>query len=557
MTSPFDALPENLPEALARAAARAPDRGIALADGRGRQVERLSWAELLDLGRRGAGRLAELGVRPGDRVLVCLPTSLGWLEAWIGAMLLGALPVAVAPPGAMGGGEGQLVRLARVAEALAATRVVTTATLIEAAEAAGERQLVACSVALEAFLAIPVGSLPPLPSPRGEDIAFLQLTSGSTGLPRAVAIRHHSAVHNAVASDEGIGAPFGALASERQRTMVSWLPLHHDMGLVGGVFFSLLAGLDLSLMPPQAFLARPRTWLDRVAMPGGTLSPAPNFAYQTCVERLADDVAVPPLGGWAAALVGAEMVRPETMALFAERFAGNGFDPRALRPCYGLAETTLAVTFDVEGAGVRTRRTPSGAELAEVVCVGRPIRDTRIRVVGADRRELPEDTLGEVEISGPGLFAGYWADPEATDAVLRDGWFASGDLGFLADGELYLTGRLKDLLILRGHNVAPHELEWVAESVVGGGGTLRAGAFSVDRGVEGEAGVVVVEVAPDESRDLARLAREVAIEVGRQVGIPLAEVVPVRRGRIPRTTSGKVQRRELRRLYVERGLERL
>ena len=341
-----------------------------------------------------------------------------------------------------------------------------------------------------------------------------------------------------------------------------WLPLHHDMGLVGGILYSLLNGLDLHLASPRAFLARPRVWLELLSAAGRSVSPAPNFAYQLCVDRIApDERAGLDLSRVRAALLGAEMVRPETAASFARAFAAAGLDPRAMRPCYGLAEATLAVTFDSAGEGVRTAPVPDDGrgrgELVEVVSVGVPVPDTEVRVTSPDGAQLGEGRVGEVLVRGPGVFAGYWNDDEATrETLTADGWLRTGDLGFLRGGELYLSGRTKDILIVRGQNLMPHELEWIVEEVAGGGGACRAGAFSVPRS-SGEEPVVVVEVDGDARSDLSAVEREIRDRVGRRLALVLADVAFVRRGKIPKTTSGKVQRRELRARYLARELERL
>jgi acyl-CoA synthetase (AMP-forming)/AMP-acid ligase II len=335
------------------------------------------------------------------------------------------------------------------------------------------------------------------------------------------------------------------------------------MGLVGCLFFSLHCGFDLHLMPPEAFLARPEAWLRGLAAGGATITAAPNFAFRLCVERAAPErLEGLDLSGWRHAMVGAEMIRPDTMAAFAEAFGASGFRPSTLRPCYGLAEGTLAVTFDGRGEGVRSTRPPESAELdaasaAEVVSTGEPVIDTEVVVAGPDGRALPEDRVGEVRVRGPGVFAGYWQDEAATAEALQDGWLATGDLGFLRDGELYLVGRRKEILIVRGENLMPHELEWIAEAVVGSGGACRAGAFSIESAEAGEEPVVVVEVPDPGAGGLEGLERAVRTRVGQELGLPLADVLLVKRGAVPKTTSGKVRRRELRRRYLAGELTRL
>jgi acyl-CoA synthetase (AMP-forming)/AMP-acid ligase II len=397
---------------------------------------------------------------------------------------------------------------------------------------------------------------------RPEDTAFLQLTSGSTGLPRAVMIRNVGAIHNAVASSIAIGAPHGAPAHTWADAMVSWLPLYHDMGLIGCLMLPMTTGLDVWMLRPPTFLARPALWLKELGNRGTTFTPSPNFGYQLCVERIKEhQLADLDMNSWKAALTGAEMVRPETAKAFCEKFAACGFDPKAFVPCYGLAEGTLAVTFDIRGQGVRTLPAPAGTDggfaLAEVVSNGVPVDSTEVVIRSPNGADLGEGTIGEVTIKGPGTFQGYYLDDEATSQTMRDGWFATGDLGFLTDGELYLTGRTKDVLIVHGHNLMPDELERLADGVTGGGGLMRTAAFSVARGAEGEQAVLVVEIAPNLLDRIPALEQDIRSSIGRTMGLPLADVVFVKRGRIPRTSSGKMQRSAVRDQYLSDNLERL
>ncbi|HVR30840.1 MAG TPA: AMP-binding protein [Thermoanaerobaculia bacterium] len=561
MSLPFPAPPADLVSAWRRAARHFPARGIGLVDRRGRSTEWRRYPEL-ELGFEAqARRLARRGVRAGDRVLICLGTSWEWLDAWFGALLLGALPVALAPPEGLGSPAAVLDRAAGVAGRLGASLLVCGESLARVIREDGPSPLAALVVST---VELASGELEGALARREIDpdsTAFLQLTSGSTGVPRAARISHRAAVHNPLASAEAIGRPWGSPAWAWQERHVLWLPLHHDMGLVGGILYSLLNGLDLHLASPRAFLARPRTWLDLVTAAGTSVSPAPNFAYQLCVERVgAEERAALDLSRWRAALMGAEMVRAETAAAFCSAFARSGLAASATRPCYGLAEATLAVTFDCSGVGVHTAAVPdegrSAGEPAEVVSVGVPVADTEVRVTASDGLPLAESRVGEVRVRGPAVFDGYWDDPDATREALDGGWLRTGDLGFLRGGELYLTGRIKDILIVRGQNLMPHEIEWLAEELAGGGGACRAGAFSVPR-EGGEEPVVVVEVAADGAADLRALERDLRSRIGRRLALALADVAFVRRGKIPKTTSGKVRRRELRARYLARELERL
>lgn len=563
MTQTPDSLPSNLRDALRRAALDFRDRGIVIFDGRGRSSERRTYGELHRLALDAAARFAALGIGIGEPVLVALPTSWDWMESWFGLLMRGALPVASSGAGAMAAAEAQFDKVDKVMRKIGARFVVATETFRRQAVEQG------FGFAAESVLTIEsLRSTAARPGVAGEassdgrDPAFLQLTSGSTGLPRAVMISHEGAIHNPVASSEAMGAPFGEPIHRLTETMVSWLPLYHDMGLIGCLMLPMLHGLDTWLLRPETFLARPQLWLQHLGSHGQSFAPAPNFGYQLCVERITPERRDGlDLRAWRAAFTGAEMVRKETTDAFSATFEQHGFRPEAFRPCYGLAEATLAVTFDTAGKGVRTMPAPANADaglgMTDVVSNGGPIRDTRIQITAPDGAELPEGTIGEVCVQGPGIFLGYYRDEEATRAALHDGWFATGDLGFVNGGELYLTGRTKDLLIVHGHNIMPDELERIADSVTGGGGLMRSAAFSIARGPGGEEAVMVVETTENDPEKLAGIGREIRIRIGRAMGLPVADMVFVRRGRIPRTTSGKMQRGELRERYLDGTLERL
>jgi acyl-CoA synthetase (AMP-forming)/AMP-acid ligase II len=552
----------NLREALARGARDAPGSGLTVFDRRGRSTGRRSYTEVLQSAIQTAGRLAARGVLPGDRVVVALPTSFDWFDVWLGAIQLGALPVATAPGAAVGASRVQLDKLLGVVDNLSATLIVSTDSLTKkiAEEPARALPLPPC-ITPAALAETPAGGFAPEPS-APQDTAFLQLTSGSTGFPRAVQITHGGAMHNAHALDVNIAAPHRPTCRGFIDHWVSWVPLYHDMGLITNLTL-MLNGIDLDLMPPEAFLGRPRRWLELLSSAGNGVATAPNFGYQLCIDRLGEqDLEGLDLARWQAAFSAAEMVRPETVTGFLDRFGGCGFKPENYRPCYGLAEATLVVAIDQAGKAPRTLPVPTGAtdsgfELREVFCLGEPVIDTRIEITAPDGSTLPEGTVGEVRVNGPSVFSGYYNDPEATAQTLVDGWPRNGDLGLLVAGELYLTGRLKDLLIVRGENIMPHELEWMAESVSGGGGLERAAAFSISRGGQGEEVVLVLETNEKDPERLDQTLHRLRIEVGREFGLTLADVVPVKRGQLPKTTSGKVQRGVVRDLYLASELVRL
>lgn len=523
---------------------------------------------MLESAKLTAARLAALGVGPGDRIVVAVPTSFDWFDVWLGAIHLGALPVATAPGAAIGASQVQLAKLIGVVGRLDAKLIVSTEGLAEKLRrepAAETPALPACVVPSQIAETNPSTRFEPArASP--DDTAFLQLTSGSTGFPRAVQVTHGGAIHNAFALDAGVAAPHRKSSTGFIDHWASWVPLYHDMGLISNLTL-MLKGVDLQLMPPEAFLGRPRLWLELLASGGRTVATAPNFGYQQCVDRIKDsDLEKLDLSNWQVAFSAAEMIRPETVSAFIEKVGRSGFKPENYRPGYGLAEATLVVAIDDSGGPPRTLPVPQGTggrtgganlDLSEVFCLGSPVLDTRVRIAAPDGSTLSEGQVGEVWSKGPGTFVGYFNDPEATAETLVDGWLRTGDLGFLDSGELYLTGRLKDLLIIRGENLMPHELEWLAESLSGGGGLERAAAFSIARGVEGEEIILVLEVSRKDPGALEKLARDLRVAVGHEFGLIVADVVLVKRGQLPKTTSGKVQRGVIRDRYLAGALQRL
>lgn len=552
--------PTTIPAALERAAADFPQRGIGIFDARGRKVERRTYAQFWEGARETGARIAALGLEPNEPVIIALPTSWEWLHAWWGVLLAGGWPVAVSGAGAIAAAQAQFDKVDVIMNKLKCRRVISSDGFRQQAFENGNQWALDRIITLDdIFKSKPQpGFQPAMGQP--EETAFLQLTSGSTGLPRAVMISHSGAMHNAVASSAAIGIPHGAPVHEWAESMVSWLPLYHDMGLIGCLMLPIATGLDVWMLRPPTFLARPRLWLEQLGSRGTTFVPSPNFGYQLAVERIKpgqlDGV---DLSKWKAALTGAEMIRPETVEAFCDAFGPHGFDPHAFMPCYGLAEATLAVTFDIRGKGVRTLPKPEGAEsgygLTEIVSNGNPIDGTDVVIKAPNGRSLPEGCIGQVCVKGPGVFKGYYLDEEATSDSLIDGWLQTGDLGFLADSELYLTGRTKDILIVHGQNLMPDELERLADGVTGGGGLMRSAAFSVASGPQGESVVLVVETSQTEDESLKGLEQEIRSQIGRQIGLPLADVIFVKRGRIPRTSSGKLQRSEIRQSYIDGRLE--
>lgn len=556
MSDILSAYPTAIPEALKRAATDFPNLGVGIFDGRGRRVERRTYPQFWESAKDHGARLAASGLESREPVIIALPTSWEWLDAWWGVLFAGGWPVAASGAGAIAASESQFDKVDAIMDRLQCRRIISSEGFRQQALDHGNQWANDRVQTVDEIRQLtPLSGFQPAGG-HAEETAFLQLTSGSTGVPRAVMISHLGALHNAVASSHSIGVPHGAPAHQWAQAMVSWLPLYHDMGLIGCLMLPIVTGLDAWMFRPPTFLARPKLWLEQLGKRGRTFVPSPNFGYQLAVERIKpgqlDGV---DLSNWKAALTGAEMIRPETVDAFCETFASNGFNPRAFMPCYGLAEATLAVTFDTRGEGVRTLPTPKGTQkgfgLTEIVSNGGPIEGTQVAIRAANGRDLPEGFIGEVCVKGPGVFNGYYLDESATSASLVEGWLRTGDLGFLADAELYLTGRTKDVLIVHGHNLMPDELERLADGVTGGGGLMRSAAFSVATGPQGESAVLVVETTQTDVKTLKSLEHDIRSQIGRTIGLPLADVVFVKRGRIPRTSSGKMQRGAVRKSYLD------
>lgn len=385
--------------------------------------------------------------------------------------------------------------------------------------------------------------------------ALLQYTSGSTGSPKGVVITHGNLASNL----EMLASSF---AVHDRSVYLTWLPLFHDMGLVGNLLAAMHCGVPCILMPPLSFYQRPQRWLAAIGRYGATISGGPNFAYELCARRAGRmDLAGIDLGSWELAFCGAELVRPATMRSFAARFAAAGFRASALYPCYGLAEATVFVSGGEPNAGVKTAVSESGAEAVSCGCAA---AGERLLVVDPETAmPLPDGRTGEVWVGGDHVARGYWNKPALTEETFRARlggsgehfFLRTGDLGWMRDGELYFAGRLNDVIVSRGLSIHPEDIEATAAQCHAAFSEVNA-AFSVEVGNE-EQVVIVQELARSTSPDfnaaaaLAALSRAVAAAHG----IHLHDAVLARSGAVPRTTSGKVQRRRCRELYCNGGLE--
>ncbi len=532
----------SLLEALGRAAQH--PSGLTFVDA-SESEETLSWSEVRARARATAGALRRLGVFPGDRVAIVLPTAPDFMDAFFGVLLAGAVPVPLYPPVRLGRLEEYHRATARMLQLSGAVLVLTdglVGRLLGQAVAAARPRL-GChrvSTLREA------GEAPYEASVAPEALAVVQFSSGSTVDPKPVALSHA----NVMAQVETIRALMPVREGVRPLG-VSWLPLYHDMGLIGCLVNAVAYPGPLVLLRPEQFLARPALWLRALSRHRGTLSAAPNFAYALCVRRIRDEeLEGVELSSWALALNGAESISAEVARRFVERFGPYGFDARALVPAYGLAEASLAVTFAPNRSTLRTLSIDADALAADgqvrpgertLVSVGRPVPGAEVEIRGEAGDVVPVGTVGRIHVRGPSVMVGYLGQPEATRAVLVDGWLDTGDLGFVAGGELVVSGRAKDVIILRGANHVPQEFEEALEGLEGvrTGCAVALGAIPQD--AEGEVLVLLVELSPDPPADLADRIRTRVLE---RSGIRPHSVELLLPGTLPRTSSGKLRRRE-------------
>ncbi|MFZ0639543.1 MAG: AMP-binding protein [Candidatus Acidiferrales bacterium] len=532
-------------------------------------IRTITCGELYTRASAVATELARRRILPGHTVGIMLPTGAEFFWTFAGVMLAGAIPVPIYPPFRTDRIEEYAERQAAILVNAEARLLVTFRRAEGVAKLLRPQVKTLRGVVTAASLVSSYGAAPPETEirpvdglrhhARAEDIAFLQYTSGSTGNPKGVVLTHANLLANIRSIAEGVKLTDGDVA-------VSWLPLYHDMGLIGAWFVPLATGIPLVSLSPLAFLTRPVRWLQAISRHRGTLSPAPNFAYELCVRKIDErDMEGLDLSCWRAALNGAEPVRPETLERFAEKFARCGFRREALLPVYGLAEASLGVAAPEMGTGARVdriERAPfqNGGRAVpaieqndttlQFVSVGYPLPRMEIRIVDEQGKGAAERSEGLVHFRGPSVTAGYYKNPDATRELMRgDGWVDSGDLGYVADGELYITGRAKDLIIKGGRNLYPHEIEEIAGRVEG----VRPGcvvAFGVPDEASGTERLAVVAEARD-SKQAGRIAQEITHQVSEAVGLPpdIVEILPVHA--IPKTSSGKLRRSETRRLYLD------
>jgi acyl carrier protein len=527
----------------------------------GNSGEDISYGKLLATASDVAASLVSAGLRRNETVAIMLPTSPQFFYAFFGVMLAGGIAVPIYPParpdkieeyvrrqvGILRNAEVRFLisfeAVRRVSELLRLSLPsILGVTTVEDLAASGTRLQPGAIEAAEA--------------------AFIQYTSGSTGEPKGVVLTQS----NLLANIRGIGWAVNVQPSD---IVVSWLPLYHDMGLIGSWLYSVYYALPITVLSPLAFLRRPEKWLWALHDSGGTLCPAPNFSYELCARKIPDNaIEGLDLSAWRVAINAGEAVLPDTLDRFEKRFKPYGFRAESFVPCYGLAESSVALAFppinrrpvidcirrDVfEAEGKAVPAAPDDSSALRFVANGKALPEHEIKVIGSDGNPLGERVQGKVLFRGPSKTDGYFRNPKATAAVTtEDGWMNSGDLGYWAGGEIHITGRAKDLIIKSGRNIVPQEVELAAAEVpeVRRGCVAAFGMRDPDLGTEQL--VVVAETRVANKEDLDRIEAEVVERVGLAVGIPPDKVELVAPQSIPKTSSGKIRRNETRLLF-ERG----
>lgn len=526
------------------------------------ETETCTYRQLFDASRAVAHGLREAGIEPGDRIAIMLPTGAPFFQAFFGALYAGAIPVPVYPPARLTRIEEHLNRQAGILRNAGASCLVTVR---QALPLAG---LVAAQVetlrVVETVERLSQASADPLPGASPDRLALLQYTSGSTGDPKGVMLSHANLLHNIRA----MGRAMDATSSD---IFVSWLPLYHDMGLIGAWLGSLYFAAPAVIMSPLQFLMRPESWLWAIHRYRGTLSAAPNFAFEHCLQNIEDRmIAGLDLSSLRTVVNGAEPVSAETMRRFTERFAPYGFAPEAMTPGYGLAECAvgLALSSQLTVPGVdRIKRStlvdigqaapapPDTVDTMEIVTCGHVLPDHEIRIVGDAGQVLGDRAEGRLQFRGPSATRGYFRDEAKTRELFDGEWLETGDLAYTADGELYVTGRSKDIIIRAGRNIHPHEVEQAIGGIAGiqRGGVAVFGSRDTRTGTER---LIIVaetgETAADRQAAIQRDIGRIAVDL---LDTAPDEIVLARPDTVPKTPSGKVRRAMARQLYEAGTLE--
>ncbi|HEY2513623.1 MAG TPA: fatty acyl-AMP ligase [Polyangiaceae bacterium] len=525
-----------------------------------------SYAAIERASARYGGALQALGLRKGDRVALILPTNEDFVLAFFGAIRAGIVPVPIYPPLGLGQLQNYLDNTRHIVAKSGARALITSSKI---KRLLGTVQ--ASCPALEQVVAIEGirESMEPLKAEKIglDDVAFLQFTSGSTSRPKGVTLTHGNLAANIKCIMED------GLQIRESDYGISWLPLYHDMGLIGFVLAPLVHRVPITYLPPLLFLKRPITWFQAFTRHKGTIAYAPNFAFALCVKRIREkDLQGIDLSSWRVAGCGAEPIRPETLEAFVNAFGKVGFKKETLLPSYGMAESSLAIAFTELGEGMKTisvdgptlwsentaKHVPEDDENAvRLVSCGPAFPSHEIAIFdpedGASANPLPAGKVGEIRIKGPSVMPSYWEDAERTKDTFAGSYLRTGDLGFLDQGHIFICGRSKEVVIVNGRNYYPQDMEWEAAKVPGvrKGNVIAFGARDPS-GIERDRERVVVAFEAQDADDVAKaseLCSGVRKAVQEGMALTLDDVVAVVPGALPKTSSGKLQRAKTRELY--------
>ena len=514
----------------------------------------VSWERLADSVAEAARRLRSMGVRPRDRVLLVLPTSPDFVFFFWGILRAGATPVPAYPPAGWKQLAGFAGTAARMIKTTGARLLLVPEPLRDILKDAPELRGCAIAGPEDVWAAKPAPALPRPPGP--DDLALIQFSSGSTGEPRGICLTQTNLLSN-------IRGFTLRMELNRDDVLVSWLPLYHDMGLIGTMIAPLAMGMPLVLFPPTDFLRQPDFWFHVMSRYGATISVAPQFAYSLCVRRVdRDSVAGLDLSPLRILLNGAEPIQAADVRGFERRFQPLGLRRGVVTPCYGLAESTLAVCMQPPGRTL-SKKTPvstakpgsdgaaAGHATGAMVSVGPPLAGVEVHIRGHGGHWSGDSEVGEIWARGLSVCRGYLTPQGRVEATDSHGWLHTGDLGFLRSGELYVTGRQKDLIIVGGRNLYPQEIE-AAIGELPGMRTGRVAAFGVEEAARGTEGLIVVaETIAPALGDPASTAGALRQEIFRRFGVAPHDIMLVGRGQLPLTTSGKLRRFEARSAYEQ------
>jgi 1-acyl-sn-glycerol-3-phosphate acyltransferase len=526
------------------------------------ELQSLTYEQLSHGAQKVAAGIQQQGLQSGATVAIMLPTGSDYFFSFFGILLTGAVPVPIYPPVRRSQLEDHLHRHSGILNNCAATILITMPEAKVVAQLLKSQVLSMREVVTVADLtSSPASYIRPSVNP--DDIAFLQYTSGSTGNPKGVVLTHANLLANMRAMGKAVEATPDDI-------FVSWLPLYHDMGLIGAWLGSMYFAMLLVVMSPLRFLSRPKSWLWAIHQYRGTLSASPNFGYELCLKRLKDeDIEGLDLSSWRLAFNGAEAVSPDSIERFTRRFQALGFKPETMMPVYGLAESTVGLAFPPlhrkpvidrinrdqfshTGQAVAAEQADKNA-LCFVAC-GHALCGHQIRIVNADGKELPERHEGHLQFRGPSVTSGYFRNPEATKTLFIGDWLDSGDLAYIADDDIFITGRIKDVIIRAGRNVYPPELEEVVGKIEGIRNGCVAAFAAKDQRLGTERLVILAETRETDAKIKQALENQIILQSSDLVGLPPDEVILAPPHTVLKTSSGKVRRSACRELYEQNML---